>query len=190
MRGSAPERSCGQGVPRVNRVIQARVVLDAIVSNKTFGNATFAPACFQTIFCNFLCRFRGPFKTFEQDSHLLVSTGTANKVKADRSSFAHTCFSSCTQPPSRSLMLEQIDKFKHFFHYIWPRPLPRAGSWYLRRTLRRSFAAEPTYLDATPAGGADEHRWGVVQLVGHPTVNEDREGSDPSAPRKLLCPRA
>src|SRR5713226_5298774 len=40
MRGSAPVGSCGQGVPRVNREVQARVVLDAIVSNKTFGNAT------------------------------------------------------------------------------------------------------------------------------------------------------
>src|SRR5258708_18916232 len=70
---------------------------------------------FRQFFATSFCRFRGPFKTFEQDSHLLVSTGTANKVKADRSSFAHTWFSSCTQPPSRSLMLEQIDKFKHFF---------------------------------------------------------------------------
>src|SRR2546426_1560166 len=47
MRGSAPERSCGQGVPRVDRTVQIRVVLDAIVSNKTFGNATSAPACFK-----------------------------------------------------------------------------------------------------------------------------------------------
>ena len=43
MRGSAPEGSCGQGVPRVNREVQARVVLDAIVSTKTFWNATFGP---------------------------------------------------------------------------------------------------------------------------------------------------
>ena len=27
--------------------------------------------------------------------------------------------------------------------------------------------------------------WGVVQLVGHLTVNEDGEGSNPSAPAKL-----
>src|SRR5437016_3510289 len=67
MRGSAPEWSCGQGVPRVNRTVQTRVVLDALVSNKTFANATSAPACSQIISCNFLCRFRGTFKTFEQD---------------------------------------------------------------------------------------------------------------------------
>jgi hypothetical protein len=27
--------------------------------------------------------------------------------------------------------------------------------------------------------------WGVVQLVGHLTVNEDGEGSNPSAPAKF-----
>ena len=29
-------------------------------------------------------------------------------------------------------------------------------------------------------------RWGVVQLVGHLTVNEDGEGSNPSAPANLI----
>ncbi len=29
--------------------------------------------------------------------------------------------------------------------------------------------------------------WGVVQLVGHLTVNEDGEGSNPSAPANLPC---
>src|SRR5213075_2976195 len=33
--------SCGQVVPRVSRKVQTRIMLDAIVSNKTFGNATF-----------------------------------------------------------------------------------------------------------------------------------------------------
>jgi hypothetical protein len=33
-----------------------------------------------------------------------------------------------------------------------------------------------------PCGRA---RWGVVQLVGHLTVNEDGEGSNPSAPAKI-----
>jgi hypothetical protein len=28
--------------------------------------------------------------------------------------------------------------------------------------------------------------WGVVQLVGHLTVNEDGEGSNPSAPAKIF----
>jgi hypothetical protein len=29
-------------------------------------------------------------------------------------------------------------------------------------------------------------RWGVVQLVGHLTVNEDGEGSNPSAPANFI----
>src|SRR6266576_524742 len=33
--------SSGQGVPRVSRKVQTRIMLDAIVSNKTIGNATF-----------------------------------------------------------------------------------------------------------------------------------------------------
>jgi hypothetical protein len=43
-------------------------------------------------------------------------------------------------------------------------------------------------LQARPAGSGPHRsshanpRWGVVQLVGHLTVNEDGEGSNPSAP--------
>ena len=45
------------------------------------------------------------------------------------------------------------------------------------------FAAEPTYKWMSPAWpGPSARRWGVVQLVGHLTVNEDGEGSNPSAP--------
>ena len=33
---------------------------------------------------------------------------------------------------------------------------------------------------------ANNDRWGVVQLVGHLTVNEDGEGSNPSAPAKII----
>jgi hypothetical protein len=33
---------------------------------------------------------------------------------------------------------------------------------------------------------ADKRRWGVVQPVGHLTVNEDGEGSNPSAPANSL----
>ena len=43
-----------------------------------------------------------------------------------------------------------------------------------RRLLRLARHASP------PATA----RWGVVQLVGHLTVNEDGEGSNPSAPAK------
>ena len=53
--------------------------------------------------------------------------------------------------------------------------------WYLREILRARFSAK-----TTPSRAANLllaiARWGVVQLVGHLTVNEDGEGSNPSAP--------
>lgn len=52
---------------------------------------------------------------------------------------------------------------------------------YLSPLLRRSAAAP-----ALP-GAATERRWGVVQPVGHLTVNEDGEGSNPSAPANSLA---
>src|SRR5437879_145169 len=139
MRGSAPERSCGQGLPRVNRVVQARVVLDAIVSNKTFWNATSAPTCLQIISCNFLSRFHVTFKAFESYSHLRVSTRNDERSRGEITpSSAYTCFSFRSHPPSRSLMLERIEKVKHFLLHSWSGHSPKAGSCYLRRTLRRS----------------------------------------------------
>src|SRR5712664_3650791 len=46
---------------------------------------------------------------------------------------------------------------------------------FLRRSLPK--------IGASPdKSGAKKARWGVVQLVGHLTVNEDGEGSNPSAP--------
>jgi hypothetical protein len=56
----------------------------------------------------------------------------------------------------------------------------------LEETSAALLAAEPTYVGATPAGGVEECRWGVVQLVGHLTVNEDGEGSNPSAPANFF----
>jgi hypothetical protein len=50
-------------------------------------------------------------------------------------------------------------------------------------TLGRSICGG-AYLPLGGSGqaGAAGTRWGVVQLVGHLTVNEDGEGSNPSAP--------
>ena len=45
---------------------------------------------------------------------------------------------------------------------------------YFRRSL-------PSSVPPRPGRGA-ERRWGVVQSVGHRTVNADGEGSNPSAP--------
>ena len=65
MPGSAPVGSCGQDVPRVSRaVLQTRVVLDAIVSNKTFGNATCVPNCLLRIPNFRACKFVLSFEFF------------------------------------------------------------------------------------------------------------------------------
>src|SRR5213595_38 len=91
-----------------------------------------------------------------------------------------------TRPSSRIQMHPRMKKFKFFSLHFCPGHLPRAGSWYLRESHRRSFCGG-AYLSwvtvlrqAKPV--AKTARWGVVQLVGHLTVNEDGEGSNPSAP--------
>jgi hypothetical protein len=68
-----------------------------------------------------------------------------------------------------------------------PKNICCAGrSCYLKSILRRTPASELACL--TRAGlfariaEHRSHRWGVVQPVGHLTVNEDGEGSNPSAP--------
>src|SRR5260370_37547880 len=94
--GERSGKELGQGAPRINRDVQTRVVLDAIVSIKTFWIATSAPACFQTLTCNFLCKLCGTFKAFEQDLRLLVPTGTMNEVKTNKSLSART--SPCSSP--------------------------------------------------------------------------------------------
>jgi hypothetical protein len=65
-------------------------------------------------------------------------------------------------------------------------PLGQASApWYLREILRARFSAKTTSVrGANPLPAIA--RWGVVQLVGHLTVNEDGEGSNPSAPANLL----
>jgi hypothetical protein len=40
-------------------------------------------------------------------------------------------------------------------------------------------------ISPRPYGILTNSNWGVVQLVGHLTVNEDGEGSNPSAPAKI-----
>ena len=110
--GSAPEWSCGQGVPRVNRTVQTRVMLDALVSNKTFGNATSAPACSQIILATSSADFAARSKL---SNKIFVSTRAMNDDKTNRSPSARTSLSIRTRPPSRCEMLERMEKFKYFF---------------------------------------------------------------------------
>ena len=67
------------------------------------------------------------------------------------------------------------------------------GAWEMRgRGILEEPRAAPFCSGAHPlsgnpdAVGAGERRWGVVQPVGHHTVNVDGEGSNPSAPAKML----
>src|SRR6266852_7691586 len=57
----------------------------------------------------------------------------------------------------------------------------RARSCYLRKTLRRDRCGGAYFL-SFDGGRPPPHCWGVVQPVGHHTVNVDGEGSNPSAP--------
>jgi hypothetical protein len=58
-----------------------------------------------------------------------------------------------------------------------------ASPWYSIQILRDRFCAKslPKRASRLTRGPC----WGVVQLVGHLTVNEDGEGSNPSAPAKV-----
>ena len=66
--------------------------------------------------------------------------------------------------------------------------LPSAYSTLTDGTLHAMLFMFFIALQASPAGSGPPRsshaipRWGVVQLVGHLTVNEDGEGSNPSAP--------
>ncbi len=66
------------------------------------------------------------------------------------------------------------------------------GEWiairsYLLLLLHLSTGSLPIITAVRPQAkpGAKTACWGVVQLVGHLTVNEDGEGSNPSAPANL-----
>ena len=89
-----------------------------------------------------------------------------------------------TRNPGASgfLMLLTPRLIQCFFKKSWIARLgPVWAPWYLREILRARFSAKTTPSRAANLLPAIA-RWGVVQLVGHLTVNEDGEGSNPSAP--------
>jgi hypothetical protein len=117
--GGAPEGSCGQGVPRVNRTVQVqtRAVLDAIVSNKTFWNATFAPTQSSNFFSQLPCHSPESFKTFEHVLRFLVSPGKLNEGKTNGS--LSTCISS--PPAIRGCDAQANREVQTFFPYLFAR---------------------------------------------------------------------
>ena len=55
---------------------------------------------------------------------------------------------------------------------------------FLLKSCAADCAARPDCFGSAASSQSD--RWGVVQPVGHLTVNEDGEGSNPSAPANSL----
>jgi hypothetical protein len=151
MRGSAPERSRGQGVPRVNRTVQTRVVLDAIVSTKTFGNATSAPPCSQTISCNFLCRFCGTFRIFEQ--YLLLVCFTQNDKRAkDEQISANPYLCPLLLAHRQECDARTNGEVQTFFHNIFDRDICQTrGRGILEVSSVALIAAESTLFRVAPA---------------------------------------
>src|ERR1700719_3000910 len=84
----------------------------------------------------------------------------------------------CAVSPNLSMHIVEIRIY--FFASAWVAEV-RPGYAILEKHSAARDAAEPTYF---PRTGVDRRqaRWGVVQPVGHHTVNVDGEGSNPSAP--------
>jgi hypothetical protein len=163
-------------------------VFDAIVSNKTFWNATAQPTQ-QLKFCNTHVNRTTPFvRNFQIDGVF------------HRAALIPIWIPSSPNPSARAISVlvpftaggaYRRQKGTVFFLEGHCRAM---GSCYLRKTRRRAALGE-AYLflrdriAVSARGGCragDERRWGVVQPVGHLTVNEDGEGSNPSAPANFL----
>ena len=56
----------------------------------------------------------------------------------------------------------------------------------LKSALPAFPAAEPAYFQRSLQSWGIATRWGVVQSVGHLTVNEDGGGSNPPAPANFF----
>ena len=72
--GERSGRSSGQGIPRVSREVQTRAVLDAIVSTKTFGNATSVPNSLLRIPNGSAYKFFWSFEFFEKNGYSLTQS--------------------------------------------------------------------------------------------------------------------
>ena len=114
---------------------------------------------------------------------------TEEIVEVCRSSFVHewrrvstTCLLPlCSSPPSAPVFCSVRNRL-FIFEMFGRNSRHTLHPWYLTRSLVRFFAAEPAYFQRFPAIAGNQHCWGVVQSVGHLTVNEDGGGSNPPAP--------
>ncbi len=106
----------GQGVPRAYREVQTRVIRDAIVSNKTFRNATFQHNCLQNFLATSAANLVQPSKRSNK-TFIWCFNGKDEEItdKFPRSLPACIFDSICTRQRSKDVMPERIEKFKDFF---------------------------------------------------------------------------
>jgi hypothetical protein len=154
--GSPRRDRVQENPPSVTESALSRFRYDAIVSNKSFRIAT-ARRNYMPLLIS--C------SSFTRSVHL-----AAHEILRLRVFDAH-------RKAVDSGFFEEITN-----HAVWPVP----ASWYLREILRTRFFSRRLLHIARFRSSPAIARWGVVQLVGHLTVNEDGEGSNPSAPAKFV----
>src|SRR5215469_3430522 len=96
----------------------------------------------------------------------------------------HFCACAC----SWQLMVSNASLMQFLSNSIFSRGSRGSSrSWYLKRSLARIFLRpSPPNSSASLQSWGIATRWGVVQSVGHLTVNEDGGGSNPPAPANFF----
>jgi hypothetical protein len=135
--------------------VLTRLVIDRIVSDKTFWNATFTHGFFLKNFRE--ASFHKANDAFKQFETIAAARLAVNSDKTPLNS-SDTCGDS-------------VDSFFFGMDLCGTRS---------RAILDVLFAVDFACGGAYPVGC-----WGVVQSVGHLTVNEDGGGSNPPAPAKF-----
>jgi hypothetical protein len=141
-------------------------ISDPLVSNKISGNATF-------------------YLKFSRENRSAVSTSPSSfvsKFPKRLSGPYHLGNPSqiCTPPVSFRLS-NKLSLCLTCFHSIFAHTLPHVILSLFVPLCRLGLLAS-----ALPEAATAKPRWGVVQPVGHLTVNEDGEGSNPSAPANFF----
>jgi hypothetical protein len=169
--------------PKPIRDVQARSPnLTRRVSNKTFWNATAQPS-FRYFFARSSQLVYSKFMNLPS-----ISTGAGAKFDSKSNRWTQIpSFRSGFLPPGFVMQLSDLRT-----HFLTRGICRTLGSCYLRGNLRRIARGGVYPLRAVRVIFRSGRRsgtrtsWGVVQSVGHLTVNEDGEGSNPSAPAKIF----
>jgi hypothetical protein len=153
-----------------------RTVCDALVSNKTFWNATTHQKLIRVSYST----QRSTVAAFLNVSKRSRRFANLSRIATDSVAVLTSCMPQ-TDPQTRARRLFDARTLffaTFFFSMRFQRPC------YLYWTLCRSLCGG-AYLGRAAKIGL-RRCWGVVQLVGHLTVNEAGEGSNPSAPAIFL----